>query len=143
MRRDCARRQAMACSRPPLPTTSKFNQHPRKLDEPARRTRAAPGEMPGAAADVFNAEPHADFAPRVQSVPEVAYAGENHGHAALVRGGYDFVVAHAAARLYDRTRTSVDHYVESVPEREESVGRDHRAVQAQARILRLNRSDAG
>src|SRR5690349_5061181 len=129
----------MACSRPPLPTTSKFNQHPRRHDELARCRHAAPREMPGAAT-VFNAQLHAGLAPRTQSVPEVAYAGHNHSYAALVRGGYDFVVAHAAARLYHRTCTGVDHNVEPVPEGEKSIGRDHRAVQAQAGILRLNRS---
>src|SRR4051794_35415957 len=141
MRRDCASRQAMACSRPPLPTTNKFNQHPRKLDEPDVALPRTLGRC-RVAADAFNAELRAGFAPRTQSMPEVANAGENHGYAALVRGGRHFVVAHAAARLYDRMRTGVNHYFESVPKGKESVGRDHRAIQAQAGILRLNRSDA-
>ena len=36
-----------------------------------------------------------------RSVPEVAHAGEHHGHAVLVGRGDDFIVALAAAGLHD------------------------------------------
>src|SRR5688500_2294111 len=65
------------------------------------------------------------------SVPEVAHAGEHHGHAALVRRGDDLVVAHAAAGLDHRGGAGFRQRVEPVAEREEGVGGDRRAGERQ------------
>src|SRR5690349_17184252 len=79
---------------------------------------------------------------RASSVPEVAYAGEHHRDAALVGCGNDLVVAHTAAGLDHGARTRIYYHVEPVTERKECIRRDDRPLQAQARILRLYRSDA-
>jgi hypothetical protein len=64
------------------------------------------------------------FESRARSVPEVAHAREHHGHAALVGGGDDLVVAHRAAGLGHAGGTCVHHHVKAVAEREEGVAGD-------------------
>src|SRR3954468_23446194 len=59
------------------------------------------------------------------SMPEVAHAGEQHGHAALVSGGDHLGVAHAAAGLDDRGCAGVNDDIDAVAERKERV-RGHR-----------------
>ena len=71
-------------------------------------------------------------------VTEMTYAGEHHREAALVGGGDHLVVAHAAARLDHRRGAGVGDDVEAVAEREERVGRDDRAGEREAGVLRLD-----
>ena len=73
---------------------------------------------------------------RIGLVPEVPDAGEDHRDAALVRGGDDLVVAHAAARLDHRGGAVVGDDVEAVAEREERIGRDDRSRERRARRSR-------
>src|SRR6266850_4721259 len=76
------------------------------------------------------------------SMPEVADAGKNHRHAALVGSTDDFRVAHAAAGLDHRRGAGVDHHVEAVTEREKRVRCRRRAGEREAGGLRLGRRDA-
>ena len=70
------------------------------------------------------------------------HAGEHHREAVLVGRGDHLVVAHAAAGLDDRRRAGLRDDVDAVAEREERIGRDHRAGEREARVLRLDRRDA-
>src|SRR5688500_3222112 len=76
------------------------------------------------------------------SMPEVAYAGKQHGDAARVGGGDDLVVAHAAAGLDDGRGAGIGERVEAVAKREEGVGGDHRPGQGELRVGSLERRDA-
>src|SRR5213079_395555 len=65
------------------------------------------------------------FARRILlSMTEMARAGVQHHHAALVGGVDHFLVAHRSARLDHAGRAGVDHHVEPVAEREEGIRRD-------------------
>src|SRR5688572_27479661 len=55
------------------------------------------------------------------SMPEVAYAGEHHRDAALVGGGDDFGIAHAAAGLDHRDGAGLGQRIEAVAERKERI----------------------
>ncbi len=68
---------------------------------------------------------------------EVAHAGEHHGHAALVGGVNDFLVAHGAARLGDAGSACIDHHVQAVAEGEEGIAGHHGALQRQVGQRRL------
>jgi len=64
-------------------------------------------------------------------VPEVAHAGEDHGHLAFVGGGDDFVVADAAPGLDDGGGTGVGRSEEAVGEGEEGVTGDDAVREAE------------
>ena len=55
------------------------------------------------------------------SMPEVAVAGENHGHAGGVRGGDDFLVSNRAAGLDAGGGSGVDRALQAVGEGEHGV----------------------
>ena len=76
-------------------------------------------------------------------MPEVTHAAEHHGYAALVGGIDHFLVAHRAAGLDHTGGARIDHHIEAVAEREEGVARHCRALEGQARVLRLDAGDAG
>src|SRR5438874_13691640 len=76
------------------------------------------------------------------SVPEVANAGQHHRDAALVGGGDDFVVAHAAAGLDHAGGAGIADDVEPIAKREEGVARDGRSLQREAGVLGLDARDA-
>ena len=62
------------------------------------------------------------------SVGEVPGAGEVHRHPGRLRRLDDLVVAHRPAGVHDRPHTGVDQHLQAVGEREERVGRRHRAA---------------
>ncbi len=60
-------------------------------------------------------------------MPEVAGSGEHHGEAFAIGGVDHFLVAHRAAGLDHRRGARRRGGEKAVGEREERVGRDHRA----------------
>src|SRR5436305_2832275 len=58
---------------------------------------------------------------RELAVPEVAYTGEDHGHAQFVGGGDNFGVAHGASGLDDCGGSGVGDGLQTVGEWEEGV----------------------
>ena len=158
-RRRCRRRAALRARRPSARSRlSRANGHEvgdRRVSATlaSARSRAVPA-LPGATNTLRDARALRDL-PRqrmlaaaaaddedVQSVPEVADAGEDHRDAALVGRGDHFGVAHAAAGLDHGGGAVVGDDVEPVAKREESVGGDRRARERQAGVLRLDRGDA-
>ena len=73
---------------------------------------------------------------------EVAEAGKDHRHIALVGGGDDFGVAHGAARLNGAGRARVGRGDQSIGKWEKCVARDGAAVKREARLVRFPNCDA-
>jgi hypothetical protein len=73
-------------------------------------------------ADQFSAE-----SAETELMPEMANAGEDHRHVALVCGGDDFLVANRAARLDRAGRAGVGSRDQAVWKREESIARNRAA----------------
>src|SRR5690606_30538117 len=76
-------------------------------------------------------------------VAEVAEAGEDHCHAMFVGCGNHLFIAHRAAGLDHSGGAGVGEHVQPVAEREEGVGRDHRAADVEAGVLGLDGGNAG
>src|SRR5258706_6977115 len=125
---DCARRHAMACSRPPEPMTRSFM---RRLPSPHT------GDRP-----LVPRYGTSGLSPVSCSVPEVSHARENHRDAVLVGGGDHLAVAHAAAGLDHGARARRGDHVESVAKRKEGIGGHDRAAEREPGVLRLDRGDA-
>jgi hypothetical protein len=75
-------------------------------------------------------------------MPEVPLAGEDHGHAALVRGGDDLGVAHAAARLDRGGRARIRRGEQAVGEGEERIRSDHAAHEGELGLAGLPDGDS-
>ena len=65
------------------------------------------------------------FPKRSGLMPKVPYAGVDHRHTTFISRSHHFVVAHAAARLDDARGAGINHHIEPITKREESVTRDH------------------
>src|SRR5690606_5442655 len=77
------------------------------------------------------------------SVAEMPHAGKHHCHAGFVGGGNHFFVADRTTGLDDAADTHLGGVVDAVAEREEGVGRHHRAFHFQPGMLGLDGGDAG
>jgi hypothetical protein len=80
--------------------TTRQPASPKALPESMSVTAASASPGPATITPLPAARPSA--LTTIGSVPEVAHAGEDHGHAVLVGGGDDLLVAHRAAGLDDR-----------------------------------------
>src|SRR5881394_1194927 len=117
-RGEAAHFQASACSRPPPPTM---------------RTFMAPREIEGGTTGSVD---------RSRLVPEVAYAGEHHGHAMLIGGRDELRIALAAARLDHGVDTVAGGHVEVVAKRQERIRGHDRAGHRELFIGGLHRGEA-
>src|SRR5512143_125421 len=79
---------------------------------------------------------------RYGSMPEMPHAGEDHGHAVLVGGFDDLVVAHRAAGLHYRADAALRGGIDAVAKRKVRVGRHGRAGERDLGFLGFQRSDA-
>src|SRR5437763_1638191 len=70
-------------------------------------------------------------------MPEMAYAGEDHCHLALVSGGNHFFITNRAARLNRASRASVGRSKQPVREGKESVARDRAAFEGKPAFVRF------
>src|SRR2546421_3517571 len=117
-RGEAAHFQASACSRPPPPTM---------------RTFMAPREIEGGTTGSVD---------RSRLVPEVAYAGEHHGHAMLIGGRDELRIALAAARLDHGADAVAGGHVEVVAKRQERIRGHDRTGQRELLIGGLHRGEA-
>src|SRR6185295_15564363 len=116
----------------------------------ARRLRQPPGHGVLAAATADHEEIHkyvtgemwSKGSNNIISVAEMADPCQDHDEALLVGGGDHFVITHTAARLNDRRCSRVGHHIDSVTEREESIGSDHCTLERQSGVLGLDCRDA-
>ena len=76
-------------------------------------------------------------------MPEVAVAGEDHGHAGGVCGGDDFFVAHGSAGLDAGGGAGIDGGLESIGEGEHGIGGDDGAFEVEACFAGFPDGDAG
>ena len=67
--------------------------------------------------------------------------GQGIGSQALVGGGNDFVITHAAAGLNHAGGACFGNYIQTITEGEESVGRNRRTLQGQASVFSLDGGD--
>src|ERR1700737_3367739 len=67
-------------------------------------------------------------------VQEMTHAGEDHGEAEAIGGGYDIVVADGAAGLNERGGAGLGGFFYAIGEREESVGGHDAALQGRLRF---------
>src|SRR5690348_12167340 len=72
------------------------------------------------------------------SVPEMAHAGEQHGHTQFVRGVYYFLVAHRSPRLNHRGGTSLPGFLNAIGKREKRVGCKYAVREGKSRTRRLD-----
>src|SRR5947199_10777374 len=95
---------------------SAFGGHPYQWPwAPVMRRARNARKRPAASASFMDA----DGKGRARSMAEVAHSGQHHRDAALVRGGDDFIVAHAAAGLDDAGGAGVADHIEPIAKREE------------------------
>lgn len=76
-------------------------------------------------------------------MPKVPRPRNHHRHSALIRGGYHFVVAYAAAGLNDRCGAGVGDHVQAIAEGKERIGSDCGVSEGEPGVLRLDRGDPG
>src|SRR5512138_1792415 len=74
-------------------------------------------------------------------MPEVAYAGEDHRHAVLIRGCDHFIVALRAAVLYDCADAIFCRHIHSIAEGEEGIRSHDRAAHLELLIRGLHCRD--
>ena len=67
----------------------------------------------------------------------MSHAGEYHGHPMLIGGGDHFIVANRPTGLDYGSNAGLSCVVDTVPEREESIGSHHRALHLQAGVLSI------
>lgn len=76
-------------------------------------------------------------------MPEVAHSAEDHHDTTLVRSVDDLLVTHRAPRLNDALGTCIDHHIQPIAEREESVARHCSPCQRQPGVLGFDAGYAG
>src|SRR6185436_6352710 len=116
MRGDWAKRQASACSRPPLPITRRFIETLPTTN--GGKTR------------------------QYHSMAEMTHTGQSHYDSMLIRGLDDFFIAHAADRLDYCNCSSFCDYIHPVPNRKESVRSYYGTCKRQAGVFGFDCRDA-